>query len=52
MILIGEFPSDKTVVLSSENSLNPYIILFMGIQTTIQFIKTFQSRYQQIMQAI
>lgn len=52
MLLIGEFPRDKTVELSSENSLNPYIILFMGIQTTIAFIKAFQLRYQQIMQSI
>lgn len=52
MLLIGDYPSDKAVELSSENSLNPYIILFMGIQTTIQFIKDFQLRYQHIMQSI
>lgn len=52
MVLIGEYPSDKAVELSSENSLNPYIILFMGIRTTIEFIKAFQLRYQQIMQSI
>lgn len=52
MRLISEFPNDKVVELSSENSLNPYIILFMGIQTTIEFIKKFQLRYQEIMQTI
>ena len=52
MLLISEYPSDKVVELSNENSLNPYIILFMGIQTTIDFIKKFQLRYQEIMQTI
>ena len=52
MLLISEYPSDKAVELSNENSLNPYIILFMGIQTTIDFIKKFQLRYQEIMQTI
>lgn len=52
MILIGEFPSDSKVELATDNSLNPYIVLFMGIQTTIEFIKNFQLRYQQIMQTI
>lgn len=40
------------VELSNDNSLNPYIILFIGIQTTIQFIQDFQHRYQEIMQSI
>ena len=52
MLLIGEFPSDSKVELATDNSLNPYIVLFMGIQTTIEFIKNFQLRYQQIMQTI
>lgn len=52
MLLISEYPSDKAVELSNENSLNPYIILFMGIQTTLDFIKEFQLRYQEIMQTI
>ena len=52
MLLISEYPSDKAVELSNENSLNPYIILFMGIQTTLDFIKKFQLRYQEIMQTI
>ena len=52
MLLIGEYPIDKTVELSNENSLNPYIILFMGIETTIQFIQDFQLEYQNIMQSI
>lgn len=52
MILIGEFPSDSKIELATDNSLNPYIVLFMGIQTTIEFIKNFQLRYQQIMQSI
>ena len=52
MRLISEYPSDKIVKLSNENSLNPYIVLFMGIQTTIAFIKAFQMRYQEIMQTI
>lgn len=52
MLLIKDYPHDVAVELSPNNSLNPYIILFMGIQTTIQFIKDFQSRYQTIMQSI
>lgn len=40
------------VALSNDNSLNPYIILFIGIQTTVQFIQDFQHRYQAIMQSI
>lgn len=40
------------VELANDNSLNPYIILFIGIQTTIQFIQDFQHRYQAIMQSI
>lgn len=52
MLLISEFPKDTQVELASDNSLNPYIILFMGIQTTIQFIKDFQLRYQNVMQTI
>lgn len=52
MRLISEYPNDKAVELSNENSLNPYIILFMGIQISIEFIKKFQWRYQEIMQTI
>lgn len=52
MRLISEFPQDNKVELATDNSLNPYIILFMGIQTTIDFIKRFQLRYQEIMQTI
>lgn len=52
MLLIRDYPSDKAVELSSENSLNPYIILYRGIQITLTFIKAFQLRYQEIMQTI
>lgn len=43
---------ENPVYLTSENSLNPYIILYMGIETTIKFIQDFQRRYQAIMQSI
>lgn len=43
---------EDPVHLTSENSLNPYIILYMGIETTIKFIQDFQRRYQDIMQSI
>lgn len=43
---------EDPVKLASDNSLNPYIILYIGIQTTIQFIQDFQHRYQEIMQSL
>ena len=47
MQLIGA--QDEPVSLAKDNSLNPYIILYMGIKTTLIFIEEFQKRYQEIM---
>lgn len=40
------------VKLANDNNLNPYIVLYIGMQTTITFIQEFQRRYQEIMQSI
>lgn len=47
MQLIGA--QDEPVSLAKDNSLNPYIILYMGVKTTLIFIEEFQKRYQEIM---
>lgn len=50
MQLISNHP--EPVELAVDNDLNPYIILYMGIKTTLAFIEEFQARYQTIMQTI
>lgn len=47
MQLIGA--QEEPVTLAKDNDLNPYIILYMGIKTTLIFIEEFQKRYQEIM---
>ena len=48
MLLISEYPSDKTVELSNENSLNPYIYFVYGYSNHHWFYQKFQLRYQKL----